>query len=621
MDFRGIILSEDFSAGVAPEAPAPPPKAPRIPPDVDGIQVNFCKSPRCQNFGHPASPIRPYRRSGTPTAIGDYTVAGKGKDNPVIRCEFCGEAAPMRSNLAIAEELRRITGYIEPGAPLEASCPNPQCKVFGLPLSLAGASYVRYGQTAAGTPRYRCNECQKTFTGKQKPLARQKRSEKNRDVFMLLMNRVPLSRITETTGLAPKAVYDKLDFIHRQCLAFAGNRESRLLRPDFELPKMYVSVDRQHYIVNWKSRTDRRSTQLNAIGTADTKTGYVFGMHLNFDGSLSQEEVEKLAADAGDAALAPPYRQFARLWLAGDYLKAVGEAGRRSLAQAMAEVDAPAFANPLLSSINLEYADASAREDIESSDLKDREVQLPLHGVQVRETYTMYAHFRAMAAFLRNAPKVRVFMDQDSGFRAAFMAAFSDRITARTADGFFVRVDKDANAYQKRNAVVKAKHELLAFMARTRITDDYSALVEMMKLNVKKAVPLGRWGDRWVTHPMPISSEPSKEICWLTDLGDYDENHVARLLLKATLHPIDRFFMQTRRRVSLAERPVISVRRNRNMWHGYGAYNPATLAKFLDIYRVYFNYCLTSTKDKKTPAMRLGLARAAIDPHEILYFS
>ncbi len=92
-------------------------------------------------------------------------------------------------------------------------------------------------------------------------------------------------------------------------------------------------------------------------------------------------------------------------------------------------------------------------------------------------------------------------------------------------------------------------------------------------------------------------------------------------MLRATLHPIDRFFMQTRRRVSLAERPVISVRRNRNMWHGYGAYNPQTLARYLDIYRVYFNYCLVSSKDKKTPAMRLGLAKAPIDPHEILYFS
>ena len=60
---------------------------------------------------------------------------------------------------------------------------------------------------------------------------------------MLLMRWVPLSRITETTGLTPKAIYDKLRFIDRQCLAFAGNRNSRLRKPDFELPRMSVSVD------------------------------------------------------------------------------------------------------------------------------------------------------------------------------------------------------------------------------------------------------------------------------------------------------------------------------------------------------------------------------------------
>jgi hypothetical protein len=51
----------------------------------------------------------------------------------------------------------------------------------------------------------------------------------------------------------------------------------------------------------------------------------------------------------------------------------------------------------------------------------------------------------------------------------------------------------------------------------------------------------------------------------------------------------------------------------------YGAYNPAILQRYLEIYRTYYNYCLRS-KDKKTPAMRLGLAKAPIDPHAILHF-
>jgi hypothetical protein len=56
------------------------------------------------------------------------------------------------------------------------------------------------------------------------------------------------------------------------------------------------------------------------------------------------------------------------------------------------------------------------------------------------------------------------------------------------------------------------------------------------------------------------------------------------------------------------------------MWNGYGAYNPAILQRYLEIYRTCYNYCLRG-KDKKTPAMRLGLAKAPIDPHAIFHFA
>jgi hypothetical protein len=380
---------------------------------------------------------------------------------------------------------------------------------------------------------------------------------------------------------------------------------------------MYVAVDRQHYQVNWLKRDDRRAVQLNAIATADLKSGYVFGMHLNFDDSVIASEIEAAAAAAGDASLAQPFRRHARLWLAKDYMDALTDAQRRVVATFT--TPPPGFNDALLNEISDEYADAQARADIEESDFKNKELQLPKIGMQVRETYTMYAHFRLVARLLKNAPKIRVFMDQDSGFRAAFMSAYQDRIRERTADGFFVKVAKDATAYEKQRAVTDAKKKLLLFMAENRIIDEYAAQIEMMKLNVKAATPIGRWGDKWVSHPMPIASEPRKQISWQTNLGDYDENHEARLLLRASLHAVDRFFMITRRRLSKAERPVVSVRRKRAMWHGYAAYNPYYLARELEICRVYFNFCVMG-KDKKTPAMRLGLASHPVDPQEILYF-
>jgi hypothetical protein len=44
------------------------------------------------------------------------------------------------------------------------------------------------------------------------------------------------------------------------------------------------------------------------------------------------------------------------------------------------------------------------------------EVKLPNFGMGIHEQYTMYGHFVLLAKLLKTAPKVRLFMDQDSGF-------------------------------------------------------------------------------------------------------------------------------------------------------------------------------------------------------------
>jgi hypothetical protein len=311
-----------------------------------------------------------------------------------------------------------------------------------------------------------------------------------------------------------------------------------------------------------------------------------------------------------------------------DYTAAIANSKTRDAAEKHAIVRTAGLASatpPLLIKVGMRYMDAMARDDIEQSEFKNADVKLPNFGMGIHEQYTMYGHFVLLAKLLKTAPKVRLFMDQDSGFRAAAISAFGAMIKARTADAFFVRVDKAANAYEKRNAVAAARAAVLQFMAEEKIPDEGTAIVEMMKLEIKRSVSMTRWQDRWVRHVKPIAAEPLKYVCWLTKYATDDEEedaeaHHARLLLRATLHPIDKFFMQTRRRVSLAERAVVSVRKQRRMWNGYGAYNPAILQRYLEIYRTYYNFCL-SGKDGKTPAMRLGLAKAPIDAHAVLHFA
>jgi hypothetical protein len=58
-------------------------------------------------------------------------------------------------------------------------------------------------------------------------------------------------------------------------------------------------------------------------------------------------------------------------------------------------------------------------------------------------------------------------------------------------------------------------------------------------------VNIGRWQDRWVEHPFPNMGEPEKAMCYLTDIQHYDEDHLAWLYNKASLHAVDRFFCRS----------------------------------------------------------------------------
>ena len=254
----------------------------RFPEPFAGVQVNFCKNIKCVAFGVPETLNRVRRPKGTSPEAGDYTRTSDSRDNMRMLCGLCGSQNPLRSNEAVAQELGRLSAHIfDSSAP---RCPTETCSSHVVPVTTPGF-YVRNGKTPSGTPRWRCNACRKTFAGKAAPQACQRKPHKNREVFSLLINKMPLNRIAEVTGLAPTSIYGKIALIHRQCMAFAGHREQHLVH-GMSLPSMYIAVDRQVHNVNWSNRRDRRNVALTAIGSADLVSGYVFGFNLNFDPSM-----------------------------------------------------------------------------------------------------------------------------------------------------------------------------------------------------------------------------------------------------------------------------------------------------------------------------------------------
>ena len=431
----------------------------------------------------------------------------------------------------------------------------------------------------------------------------------NETVFKLLVNKMPFNRIMEVAGISAGTLYGKIDFIHQQCLAFAGDQERRL--PDITIPRLYLSVDRQDHVVNWKLAEDKRNIVLNAVGCADNSTSYVFGIHVNYDPDADADQVEQEALENGDNSLRPAFRRHARVWLARDYQDSLGRSSKESKTTGQ-----------LRDKIKGAYDCAISRDDVEVSEIPTVETSLPSKGMQVHSEYTLYAHFKFLEKLFTNVGKIRFFLDQESGIRAACLSAFCEDVRIKRCDAFYVRVSKELTVNRKRQLKADSDKALAEFRASN---SEYESLTErdlrhiVIVQRLNDLVNIGKWKDRWLFYPFPDMSEPEKAICWLTDLQDhsYDADHLAWLYSKATLHGIDRFFMQARRRLSLLERPISSSNTDGRKWFGYSAYNPVMVGKLLDIFRVFYNYIETG-KDKSTPAMRLGLLKEPVSYADIL---
>lgn len=574
--------------------------AARIPPEHGGIQINFCKNPTCDNFGQPeVGGVAKWAKNSQAR----YKVSSAGKGYPHLTCLRCNSLFPMKSNLGIHEELERLDAH-SMASLWEASCPAESCDQHGLGVSAGKPFYASFGATKAGSPRWRCNACRKTFSAPKSSTLRQRESHKNKLIFQLLVNKMPLRRICEVAEIGPNALYGKIDFIHRQCEKFLSAREAKL--PAMSIRRLYLGVDRQDYAVNWTQREDRRNTVISAVSSVDNESGYCFGLHLNFDPNLVADEVEQAAHDAKDYAVFPPFRQHARVWLEQDYVASMKKSSTLAAATSLRDRVAKA------------YAQAEARADVEASDAPGKDEKLPAQGMQIHSEYTLYAHFMHIKRLTAGVEKIRFFLDQDSGMRAACLAAFAHDIKVdRRVDAFFVRIAKEMTVDQKRRLKGKAKEALDEFMASSGLKQS-EAILAMLKERLASMATIGSWNDRWVMHPFPDMSEPEKAISYLTDMGDYDLDHQAWLYNKASLHAVDTLFMQIRRRLTLLERGIHSQGNAGRVWNGYAPYNPKQIGKVLTIFRAYRNFILPG-EDKKTPAERLGLAKGPVQYEDILY--
>jgi len=216
----------------------------RLPPAHGDLQVNACRTPGCPNFGVEAlSKLDQGRPKKDGTSRRDGYQANGDDGNTADQNLFCKtgrKSAPIKSNRAISEEMRRISSYLDPLP--EPSCPTGGCENACVGVFTKRDAYVRKAKLKT-SGRLICRKCRAEFSVPTRSFHGQHKPHLNRSVFVEMVTKKSVRGIGKVTELSPKAIYDKVDFIYEQCRRFVGARESRAHRIDRKYSRL--CVDRQ----------------------------------------------------------------------------------------------------------------------------------------------------------------------------------------------------------------------------------------------------------------------------------------------------------------------------------------------------------------------------------------
>lgn len=281
------MLAEKSSSGTGPTKGSW-----RYPPTAAGIQCNFCRNPCCGRTSayHPIwrSPEAARARTTNPKPLspGTTAVVAVGKDVPALMCLLCSEVFPMHSNLAVAQELMRISAYLDPIWP---ACPNEGCALYGKLDEASGSRHTRYGANRHGTPRYKCGACKPRSLHLAGALTNASATPTiTGSSFSTSSTRSLSGGLRKLLGISTSvSSTPALDFIHRQCQLFAGEHEARPGGQGSDLGSRYTSrltgktcwsTARPSACGRWAS-----TPRCCPIASAEQDSGYVYAANLNFD--------------------------------------------------------------------------------------------------------------------------------------------------------------------------------------------------------------------------------------------------------------------------------------------------------------------------------------------------
>lgn len=552
----------------------------RLPLPFEGVDVNFCRNPRCAGFGVVPDPFKRSKDSlpASPDAV--RGVVSGAKHQEFFQCPTCGTTNRLKNNKAISEEYNRLNNLqqVDPSAP---GCKNRECENHGKSLTKHPEGYRNFGKTKGGDPRHQCSLCKKTFSI-GRATRRQKRSDKNPLLYRMMVNGVPFMKMCAIAGVSYHDIYRKIDFIYDQVRSFRAQREN-FEKIDWMKVGSRFATDSQSLKMNWPTRRERTQIIVQHLCTAHARSGFIMEAALQLDPFQDQQAVETAMALAGDDQLSNCFRENDRLWSKTEFETYIK---------------------------NLQK-----QKRIKETDL----YQLPHVGTLVRYDILQFAHAQRIRQMVGEAEGRFVFaMDGDHGLKAAFSASMADLIKNDRADIALVLFDKSMNndarntAWSMGRSLLAAQTGLSASQIDALSNEDHADIVDSEISEAIVGADL-KHGFYWPYH---TKSEPDRRIQLITDRPGRSYRSTARLLRLATLRSVDSYFNKFRSNIRFAARPMVSDTSGRKTWDKYYLYKPDIMVKMTEIYRFHHNW--VGYGNKETPAMKLGLARGRIYERDFL---
>lgn len=522
-----------------------------IPKAHQGVQLNFCKNPTCKNYGKP--PQQPkLKPNGEYTSIGgDYRLQIKRRPNRpsslVLSCNICKYVSNVISNKAVFQETERLSKqfYL-----IDPSCPNTgkeENKRNGTP---EGRRYQKVVKTVRGKERtftrlkpacenhnhgildrpdlywfdsknhksitinknlpqivhptndgkhedqvelssqtFKCKSCKSKFTAPLNAQKGQINHQINYQLFLELVNKGIINRISEKLLLNPSVIYSRIEFFYKQCIQFDQYQLKNNIHK-LRDKHLKVSTDRQHFYTNWTQRADTRRTKITNISTVDNSSKFVFASTLNFDFTSNYESL---------------FKEFIRI---GEYKK---EPYKRRYQQ---------YILP------------------EEGIFEDENLKPPSKHLLLHQTYSSLSHFEIIKKYFNDIGNVTIYADNDTGFEMAITRTYVELIQSGRLNAILIRNHDNNNDiddilthyrwFEQAQPVVRNKNIDVKFLTSTD-----GSLIDMASLHgVDNYFQMLRRRINMMERPIKTASKSEKKTVdslW-SGYASYNPKHLSMLI-------------------------------------------------------------------------------------------